>query len=69
MRPTTWQFQKLHVVPDVSHDLEHVVMPDLTVHLLLDPREGHLRLGGKGAILVSALPRRDFFSNPPRGDS
>ena len=36
-------------------------MPDLTVHLLLDPREGHLRLGGKeGAILVSALPRRDF---------
>ena len=25
-------------------------MPDLTVHLLLDPREGHLRLGG---ILVS----------------
>ena len=35
-------------------------MPNLTVHLLLDPREGRLRLGGKeGAILVSALPRRN----------
>ena len=29
VRPTTWQLQKLHVAPDVSHDLEHVVMPDL----------------------------------------
>ena len=66
MRPTTQQFQKLHVVPDVPHDLEHVAMPDLTVHLLLDPREGHLRLGGKeGAILVSALPRRDFEDRLP----
>ena len=59
MRPTTRQFQKLHVVPDVPLDLEHAAMPDLTVHLLLDPREGHLRLGDKeGALLVSALPRR-----------
>ena len=61
VRPTTRQFQKLHVVPDVPHDFEHIAMPDLTVHLLFDPREGHLRFGGKeGAILVSALPRRDF---------
>ena len=66
VRPTTRQFQKLHVVPDVPHDLEHVAMPDITVHLLLDPREGHLRLGGKeGAILVSALPRRDFEDRLP----
>ena len=66
VRPTTRQFQKLHVVPDVPHDLEHAAMPDLTVHLLLDPREGHLRLGGKeGAILVSALPRRDFEDRLP----
>ena len=47
VRPTTRQFQKLHVVPNVSHDAQHTAMPDLTVHLLLDPREGHLRLGGK----------------------
>ena len=60
-RPTTRQFQKLHAVPDVPHDLEDVAMPDLTVHLLLDPREGNLRLGGKvGAMLVSALPRHIF---------
>ena len=44
VRPTTRQFQKLHVVPDVPHDFEHIAMPDLTVHLLFDPREGHLRL-------------------------
>ena len=61
VRPTTRQLQKLHVIPNVPHDLQHIVMPDLTVHLLLDPREGHLRLGGKeGAILVSTLPRRNF---------
>ena len=29
------------------HDVEHAAVPDLTVHLLLDPREGHLRLGSK----------------------
>ena len=64
VRPTTRQFQKLHVVPDIPHDLEHVVMPDLTVHLLLDPREGHLRLGSKeGAVLVSAFP---FFVKSPQ---
>jgi len=63
VRPTTRQFQKLHVVPDVPHDFEHIAMPDLTVHLLFDPREGHLRFGGKeGAILVSALPRRDLVT-------
>ena len=34
--------------------------------MLFDPREGHLRLGGKkGAILVSALPRRDFEGRLP----
>ena len=66
MRPTTRQFQKLHVVPDVPHDLEHVAMPDLAVHLLLGPREGHLRLGGKeGAILVNTLPRCDFEDRLP----
>ena len=27
VRPTTRQFQKLHVVPDVPHDLEHAAMP------------------------------------------
>ena len=44
-------------------------MPDLMLHLLLDPREGHLRLGGKeGAILVSALPRRDFEDRLPSFD-
>ena len=31
VRPTTRQFQKLHVVPDVPHDFEHIAMPDLTV--------------------------------------
>ena len=61
VRPTTRQLQKLHAAPNVPRDVEHIAMPDLTVHLLLDPREGHLRLGGKeGAILVSAFPRRDF---------
>ena len=43
-------------------------MSDLAMHLLLDPRKGHLRLGGKeGAILISALPRRlvgDFSATP-----
>ena len=49
VRPTTRELQELHVVPDV----EHVAVPDLTVHLLLDPREGHLRLGSKeGAVLI-----------------
>ena len=32
--PTTWQFQKLRVAPGVLHDLEHVAVPDITVHLL-----------------------------------
>ena len=41
-------------------------MTDLTVHLLLDPRESHLWLGGKeDSILVSALPRRDFEDRLP----
>ena len=29
-------------------------MPDLTVHLLLDPREGHLRLESKEGAVPSA---------------
>ena len=45
MRPTTRQLQKPHVSSNVPQDVENVVMPDLTVHLLLDPREGHLRPG------------------------
>ena len=65
-RPTTRKLQELHVVPDVPHDVEHVAVPDLTVHLLLDPREGHLRLESKeGAVLVSAFPRRDFKDRLP----
>jgi hypothetical protein len=48
------------------HDVEHAAVPDLTVHLLLDPREGHLRLESKeGAVLVSAFPRRDFEDRLP----
>ena len=36
-------------------------MPDLTVHLLLDPGEGHLRLLCKeGAVFVSTFPCRDL---------
>ena len=34
VRPTTREFQEIHVAPDVPHDLEHAVVPDLTVHLL-----------------------------------
>ena len=63
VRPTTRQFQKPHVAPDVPHDFEHIAMPDLTVHLLFDPREGHLRFGGKeGAINVN-----NIFERPPGG--
>ena len=53
-RPTTRKLQELHVVPDVPHDVEHVAVPDLTVHLLLDPREGHLRLESKEGAVPSA---------------
>ena len=54
VRPTTRKLQELHVVPDVPHDVEHVAVPDLTVHLLLDPREGHLRLESKEGAVPSA---------------
>ena len=60
VRPTTREFQKLHVVPDVPHDAEQAAVPDLTVHLLLDPREGHLRLGSKeGLFWASRLSARN----------
>ena len=36
------------------HDVEHAAVPDLTVHLLLDPREGHLRLESKEGAVPSA---------------
>ena len=41
-------------------------MPDLTVHLLLDPREGHLRLGGySSARFHAAISRIDSFDISP----
>ena len=52
VRSTTRQFQKPHVVPDVSHDVEHAAMPDLTVHLRFSETP-------HGAI------SRSFFQQPP----
>ena len=41
IRPTSRQFQKFHVVPDVPHDLEHAAVPDLES----DGRKSHDRAG------------------------